>query len=146
MSAPRKRLIEARARSAKTPEQVATAAGLLATNYYDLELCDDEIVSAISIRDLNKLCSVLGVTLRELFGVSAPTLKEKNGFSNLAMQVQEYLKTHGVSPMELEEKVGWELDGFLHDPETAWQWTVDALRDVCREIGVDWGLVLAKLE
>jgi hypothetical protein len=40
------------------------------------------------------------------------------------------------------ERVGWELAPVFADPAYFREYTVDALRDVCAALGIDWREVL----
>jgi hypothetical protein len=49
-----------------------------------------------------------------------------------------YLSQHHMSQAVFEDKAGWNLDGFITNPNAAWDWNVDCLRDLCGQLGVDW--------
>jgi hypothetical protein len=43
------------------------------------------------------------------------------------------------------ELVGWEMGKVFENPETIRGYTVDALQDICRDVGIDWRDALAEI-
>ena len=133
------RLRVARKSSGLTPQQLAHAVGIKVSNYFDLEE-HEELYTSLSLAELRKLCNVLKVGARDLFveETQSNVPREVVTFDSLAENVSDHLKDHDETQERFETKVGWELGAFLSNPEVAWGWNVDCLRDICRELKVDW--------
>jgi len=138
-SEPRTRLAAFRSRSGKSPVEIEDQSGISDVSYYDLESTDD-LYDAISLRDLSRVCSVVGCAPRDLFMKGAGNAADERGlsFPGLRERLLQYLNSHAIPLPEFEESVGWGLADFIHDPEVAWGWNVRCLSDVCAPLGVDW--------
>ena len=139
MLKPHDRLRIAREQSGKTAQDLANAAGISVPHYYDLEAHDDELFMTLSLRELRELCQSLAVSARYLFA-NGP--RKDNGsvvsFVSIAAALSGYLREHKVSQDAFENKIGWSLGSLAANPELAWEWNVDCLRDVCSELQIDW--------
>jgi hypothetical protein len=58
--------------------------------------------------------------------------------AEIAGLIQSRLRARGIPLEELEDEIGWELDGVLADPARLFEFNPDALRDICQALGVDW--------
>jgi transcriptional regulator with XRE-family HTH domain len=138
VGSPQSALRIARERAGLTQEQVATLAGISPAAYWDLELCSDDLTTAVSIRTLARVCQAVAIDLHRLFGVSSCAPEKRITPSRLRKQTIEHLNRTHLSIPALEDKVGFHLSSFLANPDTVWDWNIDCLRSVCEELGVNW--------
>jgi DNA-binding XRE family transcriptional regulator len=136
-------LREARERSGKTVDEMASLLGISRPSYYDLETYDDEIILVISLKQLFTLSHALGIDLVEFFSNGAPKPAESVSLEALAEKINEYLKAHNLTVAEFEEAVGWEVANCLADPSQFMNFNLDGLMDVSRPLGVDWRALLS---
>ena len=64
------------------------------------------------------------------------------GLSSLRSLIAEELNRTGESVGKFEDRVGWELQGFLTGTESGLNWNMDGLADICHGCGADWLAVL----
>lgn len=146
MPTPREVLIHARIQSGQSIEEISRKAQVPSATYYDLESHEEDVHDAVSLADLRRVCDVLNISLSDLFRrPTATELASTSDFSALAEALSHYLQEHTVTVGEFETMAGWEVAEFLERPNSAWNWTVDYLRDVCNAIGVDWHSFLAAI-
>jgi hypothetical protein len=125
-------------RSGKKPEEIARQVGISLPSYYDLEDCDD-LYNAISLGNIVAISRYLDVQPRVLFtGAEESNKARRISQWDLAERIKAYLRQEAMSQAAFEAKVGWELGGFLDQPDVISNWNVDCLRDICRELGLDW--------
>lgn len=119
-------------------------------NYYDLEDVDTEIWTCASLVDVLRLCQFLKLTPEEIFekSVSSRGIAPHQGkypvggLSSLRSLIADELIRTGESVSKFEDRVGWELQGFLAGTESGLKWNMDCLADVCKGCGADWLAVL----
>ena len=137
MTESRLRLQRARKASGKTPDDLAEFVGNSQSNYYDLENCDGELFTTISLRELSQLCSALGIKPRELF--DGPTNAEQTiSPEQLVSEAKAYLSQNRMSVAEFEESIGFEIGPSLKDTSKVLEWNVDFLRWLCSRLELDW--------
>ena len=132
------RLKTASEQTGKTPTELAAVTGITVPHYYDLETYDDELYMTLALSELWKLCAEMGISLRYLFSGEQPAPDTPIPFSSLAEMVTKYLDDQQMSQGSFEDLVGWSLADFTTNPESAWSWNADCLRDVCAALGVKW--------
>jgi hypothetical protein len=140
MHAARLRLERARAASGKVHEELGRLVGGTSA-YWDLESHDGDLFTTVSLDQLAQLCAELGVTVRSLFEHhpgNEPTISPEQ----LIWKTKGHLKLAGLSLAEFEERIGFEIGPALQDSSMAMDWNVDFLRWLCRELALDWRLVL----
>jgi len=136
----RVKLKQAREATGKSPQEIAALAGLSAPTYCDLEEQDGELNMVVSLRELSKLASALGISTRFIFDDSIkgqPISPEQ-----LCVKIKSYLNAAGMSIAEFESRVGFVIEPSLHDFAKISDWNVDCLRFVCEELGLNWRLAL----
>jgi len=138
-------LREARERSGKTIEEMASLLGISWESYNDLETYDDEIILVISLEQLVTLSHALGIDLVEFFSNGAPKPAESVSLEALAESINEYLTANKLTVAEFEDAVGWEVANCLTDPSQFLNFNLDGLKDVTKPLSVDWRAVLAHL-
>ena len=138
-------LREARERSGKTIEEMASLLGISWESYNDLETYDDEIILVISLKQLVTLSHALCIDLIEFFSNGAPKPAESVSLEALAESINEYLTANKLTVAEFEDAVGWEVANCLTDPSQFLNFNLDGLKDVTKPLSVDWRAVLAHL-
>jgi DNA-binding XRE family transcriptional regulator len=138
-----RRLREARERSGKTVDEMASLLGISRESYYDLETYDDEIILVISLKQLVTLSHALGIDFVEFFSNGAMKPAASVSLEALAEKINEYLTAHNLTVAEFEEAVGWEVANCLADPSQFMNFNLDGLMDVSRPLGVDWHALLS---
>jgi hypothetical protein len=128
----------------------AAAAATGMTNYYDTETYGDDMWVCTSIIEVLRLCKAFRLTPDEVFGGSASTSgiapghgkHPVGGLSSLRGLIADELARTGESVGQFEDRVGWELQGFLAGTASGLHWNMDGLADVCDGCGADWLAVL----
>jgi transcriptional regulator with XRE-family HTH domain len=138
VDSPEARLRLVRERSGKSPEEVASLAGMNGPSYYDLENCEDELTMTISLRELKRLCDVLQIPASNLFSDRPQTKAERISPKELAARIKQYIQFHALNISEFENKIGFEIEECIRRSDSVLDWNVDCLRAVCGELGLDW--------
>jgi len=136
----RLKLKQSREATGKSPHEIAALVGISAPTYYDLENCDGDLNMVISLGELSKLSSVLGISTRFIFDDKTegqPILPEP-----LCAKIKSYLDAKKIDIANFEDRVGFTIEPSLHDPAKILDWNIDCLRFVCEEIGANWRLAL----
>lgn len=129
---------------------VAAAMGINKSSYYDLEDFETEIWTCVEIIKVCRLCRFLKLTPDEVFegsesssGVAPHQGKYPvGGLASLRLLIADELARTGESVSKFEDRVGWELQGFLAGTESGLNWNMDGLADICQGCGADWLAVL----
>lgn len=124
----------------KSEREMAELIGINLPSYFDLESYDDEVVDCLSLSQLSKMYRALNMTHADLFSeeVGGSGNADRLSFAEFIEKVKSHIESHGMTVPEFEDKVGWELESLLNDPEEIWGRNVQFLKDVCVEVGVDW--------
>ena len=117
--------------------EFAARAGILASSAFDLESYDDEMMTVYSPAELQRFAGVLGIPASELLGIGkagdplTPVM--------LAAAIAEFCVLRAITVREFEEAVGWHVAASLGQPERfAHDYSIEGIRDICRELGIDW--------
>jgi transcriptional regulator with XRE-family HTH domain len=138
---PHDKLRQAREDSGAAYFSVAEAAGVGANTYWDLEGFDDDLYMTVSLAEIGRIASVLGLSMEELFAADRPhiTGRKLAGLEPLIQLVLDRVRVTGRPLSAFEDEVGWALADAVERPTAAWdQWNVDCFRDVCGALGIDW--------
>lgn len=130
---------EARERTGRTIEEMASVVGLSADAYLDVECYNDEASSVLPLRQLVSVLRTLDLGVEDVFSHPAPHSVSRLQFGEL---LRQHLVHRGQSVSAFEAAVGWEVASLLDNPESLDAWTLDQLRDVCAVVDVDWGQVV----
>ena len=134
-----RRIREARERLGLTEAEIADKLGLPASEYWDVEMHDDEAFTNFAVGHLGQLAVLLGLTVQEmLFGSIAREHPAPVSFAQIAELLAALASAEGITMDALSERIGWELRPVLRNPLALGDFTVVGLRDVCGAIGVDW--------
>ena len=137
------RIAAARKAVGLTEPEVAEAAALSDAEYADLESYDDEAFTCISLRQLCRLAQVLTVRPEDIVAAEQGMEHEAVSPTSLVSALKARMVATQESTEGFSERVGWAVEELLSDPRRIWEWNVDGLHDLCREIGVQWLGVLA---
>lgn len=138
------RFREARERVGLSPKEVAERSGVPHADVWEIEGLDGDLTCCYSPRQVQQLCSVIGIRPVELFAdsVSEPPVST----DELARLIHAECRTRGVTLEQFEDVVGWRLTACIAPPEKLLEdMTVDGLQWLCRELRIDWRRVLLGL-
>ena len=139
---PGDRIRAARERAGMTEKEVAARASLPVAWYRDLENDPSEIWSNVSLDSLYRLCEALGLTLRGILDVEDTVTVPFISPSELAAMIQHRIGIEGTDPDTWGDRVGWDVTPIITDPKNSERYTLDALRDICGALDLDWRAVL----
>lgn len=123
----------------KSEREMAELIGINLPSYFDLESYDDEVVDCLSLSELSKMNQALNMTPAELFSEDVSGSDDAHlSFAEFIEKVKSHIESHDMTVPEFEDKVGWELESLLNDPEEIWKRNVEFLKDVCVEVGINW--------
>lgn len=127
----------ARERAGLSIAKTAARAGVSESCVWDLESYDDELMMVYSPADLQRFAGILCVTPRELVGT------EERGdpisADQLASAIREYCRLRNRTLEEFGDAAGWDVSKAADVPQLLLSdISLDGIRDICRELGVDW--------
>src|SRR5207244_1369794 len=103
---------------------------------WDLETIDDEIM-IYSLADVQRFAGVLCVAPRELVGTE--DRNDPISARELALAIREHCRAHGMTLEQFGDAAGWDLSKLADSPQMLLtDFSLDGIRDICRELGVDW--------
>jgi transcriptional regulator with XRE-family HTH domain len=139
-----RRIAAARAQLGLSHANVADQLGLSVQSYWDLETHDDEAFYCLSLRQLIRLADILGVSVIDLANDDPPVpVSPPVTPTDIVATLRQRLVEPPLSVELLSEQLGWDVAGVLANPDSIWEdWCLDALRDVCGPLGLDWRAVL----
>ena len=132
-----KQLRAAREKAGKTIDEMAQLLNISVASYYDLESYADEVTTCLSLRQAAQLFRVLGIDPQEFFERSSLET-EIVTLDGLFERINNYLTTHQITVSDLEDEVGWEIEPLLKEHSKLLEYDIDALKDICNRIGIDW--------
>jgi len=133
----RLRLKQMREKAQKSEEEVAIQSGISVHAYYDLEQCDGDLETAVSLGELSRICSTLGTKAALLFGDDQRSVESLTP-DKLAGLLRIHLEAAKMSLSQFEDEVGFRIGPFLEDIAEISNWNVDCLRSVCNAVGEEW--------
>jgi hypothetical protein len=111
--------------------------GITSPKVWDIESNDGDLTCCYSPRQLGQFCRVLGASPAELFGAEAPDSSISS--AELVRLIHEQCHLRKVTLSEFEDIVGWRLSACMDPSDRLLEdMTVDGLRWLCRELGIDW--------
>jgi transcriptional regulator with XRE-family HTH domain len=127
-----------RVRAGKSAQQVAADLGLNDAWYRDLECNDGELTSTLTLFQAMQLASLLGVQLADLVAETGAS-SGRIALLDLPSMVERRVESEGISIEEFEDRVGWEVRGFLQSPvKVAAELPIEFLQDLAAELGISW--------
>jgi len=111
---------------------------------WDIESFEDELCSCFSPFEVRQFCEVLGARPAEPFDVS--TTESAVSAKELVERIHAECRKRGVTLEQFEDAVGWRLGQCMEPPERLLNdMTLDGLKWLCRELGIDWHRVILGL-
>ena len=139
MGSPSENIRSARVRAGLQPEDVARAAGVNKSSYYDVEASDDEVTGNISVATLRAIACCLGTTALELLeGPGANTNRNNRPISDLVMLAKARMAADHVAVEAYSDRLGWNVAPILEDPRRVEEYPFDMLQALCDDCGADW--------
>ena|SRR5438067_2210128 len=134
---------EARHKLGLQPDALASALQITTPHYYDVENHRSELFHGLSLKQVILLSHVLHLPLQTMFsGEGNPDSSGR--LMDLAVRVAVHCKDAGLTTEQFGDRVGWDIQRFVHAPATALEdWCVDTLRAVCSSVRFSWIDVLA---
>jgi len=125
--------------SGLTENEIALRLGMTVSSYCDLELHDDEAFTVVSLKDLVELGRILAVPPRILLlGSEEEGVGQTVSFDKVTASVARKLKESSQTEEQLGDLIGWDIKTVLGDPKSLWDFSVEALYDICKIVGLDW--------
>lgn len=139
-----KRIERLRLNAGKTIGEMADIMNLTYESYCDLEAYDDEVLTCISLAQLQKICSAFNVSPITLLAGEAKQVAGIRRISNheFTEKIRGYISAQGITISEFEDRIGWHIESLLENPELLAELDVEFVQNACREIGIDWLAVL----
>ena len=138
-----RRFQQARERLDLSLADVAGQLGVVTSEYWDIEFHHDEAFSCFSIVELRKIATILATPLETLlFGSDFGKPTERISPAVVVERLHALAASEGLTIEQLGDRIGWELESVMADPEALWELNLYGLSDVCHAIGVDWVAVL----
>jgi len=127
-----------RIRAGKSKVDIAQSLGLNAAWYDDVEQHDDELFASLTLFQAIQLAALLHVTLHDMLEVR-PSPDQRIALVELPERITQHLEKVGMSVEQLEEKLGWELRGFLDAPlQIAAEFPIAFFQALAENLGLDW--------
>jgi transcriptional regulator with XRE-family HTH domain len=137
-----KRLCTAREQAGRSIEEMAALLDINTASYWDLETHDEEVLMCLSIQQVSLLCRTLNLAPTRLFVEEYREEREAVSAAGLAGKIAAHIEAQQIDLAEFGERAGWDVEALLERPEELMN--VDALKHICREIGVNWVAVLSE--
>src|SRR3954453_18484844 len=143
-TSPEFRFREFRERVGLSHEEAARQMGISTPSVWDIENCNDEISDCYSPSQVRQFCRVLGVRPHELFAIE--TTESPVSAVELVRLIHEQCRSRGITLEQFEDAVGWRLSQCIEPSERLLEdISVEGLRWLCRELGIDWQRVILGL-
>jgi transcriptional regulator with XRE-family HTH domain len=137
------RIRRAREAAGLTQDDLANQWGEQPSMYWDLELYDEEVFTVISVRQLQRLASVLNTSVnRVLFGDEPALPLPATRYVEVMARLEARVSEGHVSVEQLGDEIGWDLEPLLTDPSSLGDLPIAGLWSVCRAANVDWVAVV----
>lgn len=118
---------------------LARCVGINEPSCWDLLGHTEEVSMCLSLRQLSRLASALGVPAISLLPDSPGPATRRHTLGELADTVRGFCANRGLSAEQFGDKAGWDVQRFLQAPDSALDdWCLDSLRGVCDALGVHW--------
>ena len=133
------RIRQARLQAALRENEIASRLGITIDSYCDLELYEYEVFSVISLKELAELGHILGVQPSViLLGRDGEGGEQTVTFEDVTAHIVKKISESGLTADQLGDLIGWDITPLLGDPLSLWDYTVEALYDVCKVVDCDW--------
>ncbi len=121
-------------------EFIADKLGINKAWYFDLESESTELSYTLYLWQLEELMHILGLSMTDLFPGHIPSGGGTLSIAEVRDRLCLYLQREGISIAQFEEEAGWSgIEEFLEDPDSAGNWNLEQLADVCERLSIHWG-------
>jgi hypothetical protein len=121
-------------------EELQQQTGLNRRVIEELLANDDALMTSVSIREAAAVAQAVGLDLPEL--VSDDPYEnyrtQQISFAVVAEVIKSAVATQDITLRDFEDRAGWELSDVLSRPALLWDYTLEALRDICTAAGINW--------
>lgn len=139
---PNERIRAARERAGLELGDMAGQLDMSFESYRDLEDFDDDVFG-LHLKTVHRLASVLGLSVRYILDGDASGGPVRSiSFADFSSAVAESVRASGGDADAWGERVGWDVEPLLRDPEEIWNCCPEGLREVADAVGIDWLAVL----
>lgn len=139
------RVLRARERLGLTVAEVMERLGMSGTEYQDVETHDDEVFMSLSVKEVVALAGILKMSVSEmLFGSPAAAPASSVSPGEIARRLEELAGTEGVTMDELGDRIGWDLNPLVRNPDALGDLNIPGLHDICKALGLDWPQILER--
>ncbi len=139
------RVRQARERLGLSVDQVMERLGMSGTEYQDVETHDDEVFTSLSVKEIAALAGMFKMSVSEmLFGSQTAGQATPVPYAEIARRLEELARSESITMDELGDRVGWELDPIVRNPEALGDLNIPGLRDICKALGLDWLPILER--
>jgi hypothetical protein len=133
------RILHARLSAGLTHTEVARRLKASVHSYDDLERYDDEAFTVLSLQQLLALGKALNVEPRVLLlGQEASSATSAVTFRDISARLAERIAREGQTVDEFGDRIGWNIEPLLNDPDALWSFDVEALYAICSALELDW--------
>jgi hypothetical protein len=117
--------------------ETAKRANVSESSIWDLESQDDELTTVYSPVELQRFAAVLGVRPADLLATAQHS--DPISISALASAIHERCRERGMKVEQFADGVGWDVTAAVDAPQLLLtDFSIDGVRDICRELGLDW--------
>ena len=82
---------------------------------------------------------ILGVHQRVLLlGREGEGIKQTVAFDDVTARLAKKVLESGLTAEQLGDLIGWDTKTLLLDPTSLWDFSVEALYDICKVVELDW--------
>lgn len=122
------------------PEKLQEKTGLNRQVIDELLSDNEALMTSISIREATAIARAVGLDLPELVSDNPyDTYRMQSiSFAVVAEVIKSYVATHDITLRDFEDRAGWELSDVLVKPTLLWDYTLEALRDICTAAELNW--------
>ena len=136
----------ARERAGLSRDDAATDMGVPVECVWEIESQDDELCTSYAPADIRHFCKVLGVRPADLFLIKPDEAEPPITAEQLVKLIREHCRSRKITLPAFENAVGWRLSDSLDDPLALFEdLSLEGLRWVCDELGVDWRQIIVGL-
>lgn len=138
------RLSAARLKLGLSLLQVARATGIEADNLEEMERSPATLMSTYSPEEIDRVCRFYGIPLTEM--LTGQRVADCIQPTDVVRMILDTCRQRAIPIEVFGDKVGWDLNDILKDPCLIYtNISLDGLRWLCDELGINWLNVLACL-
>lgn len=137
------RIRQGRLQSGLSESEITRRLGITIHSYCDLESYDSEAFTVVSLKHLAELGRILCVQPSVLLlGREGEGVKQTVTFDDVSARLAKKVVESGLTADQFGDLIGWDIEALLRDPQSLWDFCVDALYHICKALGLDWVVAL----